>query len=95
MGCVWHSYPYHSSGPTFGGIFFTLISKRVHALRAKPVLQMENSEVTGLQLQTKQPNVFTKATLIYLFLQGFDSFCLSEMAAISAFAQFEHVLIED
>lgn len=31
-----------------------------------------NSEVTGLQLQTKQPNVFTKSTLIYLFLQGFD-----------------------
>jgi len=56
---------------------------------------MENSEVTGLQLQTKQLNVFTKSTLIYLFLQGFDSFCLSKMAAISAFAQFEHVLIED
>lgn len=56
---------------------------------------MEYSEVTGLQLQTKQANVFSKAILIYLFLQGFDSFCLSEMAAISAFAQFEHVLIED
>lgn len=56
---------------------------------------MENGEVTGLQVQTKQPNVFTKATLIYLFLQGFDSFSFSEMVAISAFAQFEHVLIED
>ena len=56
---------------------------------------MENSEVTKLQVQTKQSNVFTKATLIYLFLQGFDSFSLSEMIAISAFTQFEHVLIED
>lgn len=56
----------------FAGVFFTLFSKQVQALRAKPVLQMEHSEVTGLQLQTKQPNVFTKATLIYLFLQGFD-----------------------
>lgn len=64
-------------------------------LRAKPALQMENSEVTKLQVQTKQPNVFTKATLIYLFLQDFDSFSLSEMTAISAFTQFEHVLIED
>lgn len=56
----------------FVGVFFILFSKQVHALRAKPVLQMENSEVKGLRLQTKQPNVFTKAILIYLFLQGFD-----------------------
>lgn len=53
--------------PPWGGVFSALFSKHVHVLRAKPALQMEYSEVTGLQLQTKQTNVFSKAILIYLF----------------------------